>query len=183
MLDSSAISIVALIVSLFSVITSTYFAVTSNRRAKKNLSIDYQFKIQEWVSKVIETKSDAFVLSEYSDDGDFERQRIEVLAKLTSLLDQGRMFFPNIDADWGSEKPVAYQGLRHEILDPIKASFDLVKGMKGLNELQRGATSETFLKFRREFVSIAHDELSPKDRDQFFKRLDGSKRRFEKNKI
>ncbi|HLA94713.1 MAG TPA: hypothetical protein VK612_03255 [Pyrinomonadaceae bacterium] len=166
-----------------------YFAFRSARQAERNLAlqevaasrndkrleIDYQLQIQDWVTQVIRAMSDAYVLGEFQDDNDFERRRIEAMASLTSLLDQGRMFFPNIDADWGKEKPIAFQGLRHEILDPIKKSFDLVKRMKELKTGQRESMAELFFKRRQEFVSIAHKELSPKDRDQFFKTLSGNK--------
>jgi hypothetical protein len=180
------LTIISTIISALGATVSIYFALRSSKQGERNLAIQeetakrndkaleigYRLKVQDWVSQVIDCMADAYILSEYEKvDTDFERQRIGVMADLTSLLDQGRMFFPNIDADWGNDKPVAYQGLRQDILNPIKASFDLVKGMKGLTASEISALGPILVKFRREFVSYSHDKLLLKDREQFFNNL------------
>lgn len=174
-MDSFTISVIAIVISVFSAISSTYFTIEANRRSRKNLEIDYHLKIQSWADRVIVSISEAFILGEFEDDKDFERQRIKVMSDLTALLDQGRMFFPNVDADWGKEKSIAFQGIRHEVLDPIKASFDLVKKMKGLDREKRSNMSELFFRRRQEFVSLVHKELSPTERNLFFKYLSAKK--------
>ncbi len=47
--------------------------------------------------------------------------KMKKLSKLSSLIEQGRFYFPNIDRGdgFGKDKPSAYQGYRNIVLDTL----------------------------------------------------------------
>lgn len=75
-----------------------------------------------------------------------------MLAKLSSLIESGRFYFPNIDRKdgFGKQKPIAYQGYRNVILDFLVYEYqlfekdDYVQYLKHAESLQRLFTSYVF---------------------------------------
>jgi hypothetical protein len=76
----------------------------------------------------------------------------ELLAKLSSKIDMGRFYFPNIDVKdgFGKDKPRAFQGYRNLILDFLVLSYELYENVDVKNYhsqtkfLERHFTSHFF---------------------------------------
>lgn len=125
---------------------------------------DWRRDIREWASCVIDemavledqilTRSDARVRS----------------PRLSALLDRGRLFFPNPDKDQhGLDKPAAYRGWRHAILDPIEATIGVAAGERGLGRYR--TRYEAMLDMRRHFVSRVQGVVDPESQNAEIARL------------
>lgn len=72
------------------------------------------------------------------------------LAKLSSLIEQGRLFFPNKDDGTGRRKPSAYRGTRDVALDMLVYYYDICEmpnaraKVPHLESLERAFTSRIF---------------------------------------
>lgn len=90
---------------------------------------DWRRDIREWAAQVIGEMSalESQVLA--SEDA------IARSPRLSALLDCGRMFFPNRDKDkYGLDKPPAYRGWRHAVLDPIEATIGVAAREHGVGK-------------------------------------------------
>lgn len=171
------ISIIAAIIALSSAFVSWYFAKRSAKRTDKALELQYLSKIYDWSKDVINTLSEACSLGifdpERMPEGYFFMKRCEVYTKLSSLLDQGQLFFPNYDIPFGKEKPTAYQGIRREILDPIKDAVILVEKMNYLKKDNNESLSKELKNKKRDFVSEIQNVIGPREHELFFQELRG----------
>jgi hypothetical protein len=72
------------------------------------------------------------------------------LSKLSSLIEQGRFFFPNELEGTGAGKPSAYRGMRDQALDALVFFFQICENedakarIKYLDNLERKFTSRVF---------------------------------------
>jgi hypothetical protein len=97
--------------------------------AQESLLMQRDGEIRAWADAVIDCMSEASTLTFFDPDlmppGEFFKARASCLWRLSSLLDRGRMFFPNERVgSHGSLKPAAYRGFRPAVLDEVKAAFD-----------------------------------------------------------
>jgi hypothetical protein len=84
-----------------------------------------------------------------------------ILIKLSSLIDQGRWYFPNYyKKDYGVDKPLAYRGFRQDILDHRCEAYRIV-----LAEDINGA-KEKLTDLQRLFVSEIQTRLNPEKREE-----------------
>jgi hypothetical protein len=61
---------------------------------------------------------------------EFTTQRDDQLARLSAMIDKGRLFFPNFSHDVvGTDKPLAFRGHRQAILDRLVEIYDLIKDL------------------------------------------------------
>lgn len=124
--------------------------------------------ILRWTERCIECLSDADVFASglAGSAADFyaDQRLAAIQMRLSALIDQGRMYFPNqAPESKGQEKPPAYQGERQRILsmlvhahfalDGLKATHDPAKCMEVCQEL---------LDLRRHFVSEAQIAIDPR---------------------
>jgi hypothetical protein len=82
------------------------------------------------------------------------------LCALSSLIEQGRFYFPNIHRgdDFGAEKPIAYRGYRNLALDFLVASYNVLKEP---SSARRHENSELL---QRYFTSIVFEVVRPSER-------------------
>lgn len=87
-----------------------------------------------------------------------------LLARLSALIDHGRLFFPNDQPGLkGSEKPAAYQGFRQKILTVLVSAYNVLAREESLaNEAERTTACAELTELRRAFVSEAQLAIDPR---------------------
>lgn len=86
-------------------------------------------------------------------------------ARLSALVDRGRFFLPNYNHDEiGTDRPLAYRGLRHPAIDLLVAAHDVLENGVNLD----GFTSQrhALVTIRREFVSQIQEILDPRSQNR-----------------
>lgn len=115
---------------------------------------EYFRDLERWAIQTCDVISEAI---HRVDQTDFDKTT--TLIKLSSLIDQGRWYFPNYyKADHGTEKPLAYRGFRQDILD------NLVEAYRELSE-QKPTAREKLTMLQRLFVSEVQTRLNPEKRE------------------
>lgn len=151
----------ALIVALVALLISIYSWRTADRAARN----DVIGQVREWAGEVIDALSAAAGLcalrTEKAADDAFFLRRSELMSTFSSLLDRGRLFFPNTYREaYGTHKSTAFQGLRPQILDLVFLSHELTRSIdyvRGtLNDQRRGA----FVQLKKAFVSAIQQATS-----------------------
>lgn len=140
---SSIISIVSLCIAMISVV----YSITSNRE-KFLITSSERTNILNWYEKtnrvVTEVKERA---KQNNNDSMFE-----LLVELSSLIEVGRFYFPNIIKNdlFGDEKPSAYRGYRNIVLEFLVYIYEIGNRndvhlyWEHINALQRHFTSRIF---------------------------------------
>ena len=108
-----------------------------------------------------------------SNDASFFQQRVNMMLAIASLVERGRLFFPNIDpASKGGEKEGAYRGSRPPVLDALMFAYYEVEALTR----QGGPTADNSGDFiedcRRLMVSELQAHLDPRRRDLVVNRYD-----------
>ncbi|HTV68879.1 MAG TPA: hypothetical protein VMF90_10110 [Rhizobiaceae bacterium] len=115
--------------------------------------------VREWAEQVSFALAEAIHLPASGAD---ETKKIEILTKLSALIDTGRWYFPNQWSDeYGLDKEPAYRGTRQPILDCIVAAYDDLKDGGNSPDTRRNLTA-----CQRHFVSQVQAVLDPRLRDQ-----------------
>lgn len=109
-------------------------------------------------------------------DAAFLQQRVNLMMALSSLVERGRLFFPNIEADGkGAEKEGAYRGHRPPILDAVMFAYYEIEALSRTD----GPTAENSGDFiddcRRLLVSELQAHLDPRRRDAVVGRYDAQR--------
>lgn len=108
-----------------------------------------------------------------SNDASFLQQRVNLMLAISSLVERGRLFFPNIDPHTkGGEKEGAYRGSRPPILDALMFAYYEVEALTR----QGGPTADNSADFiddcRRLLVSELQAHFDPRRRDAIVERYD-----------
>lgn len=145
MSNSDLFAMSSIIISIIALI----YAYISNTK-KYELNSQYRKEVLCWFSDtteiLIKLKLEA---EDYFPNLDRKR---DLLASLSTKIEIGRFYFPNVDKgdNFGSEKPYAYRGYRNLILDFLVFSYRLFEKENAINYkdhanlLQRYFTSSLF---------------------------------------
>lgn len=123
-------------------------------------------KVYEWGYECILALAEADHLCLFTsnelDQVDFAKCRIELLGRLSALVDQGRMFFENEKfGEYGLSKLPAYRGLRPKVLDPLVATYLAINALDFPDSLPDESRNRRLIGWRRYFVSVLQKELNP----------------------
>ncbi len=133
-----------------------------------------------WGNACIDTLGRAAIFARtrkhQKDDGAFLQQRVNLMLALSSLVERGRLFFPNIETDGkGAEKDGAYRGTRPPILDTLMFAYYEIEALSRSD----GPTAENSGDFledcRRLLVSELQAHLDPRRRDAIVGRYDNQR--------
>jgi hypothetical protein len=92
--------------------------------------------------------------------GEFFDQRHQLRMRISSLIDRGRWFFPNLRHEvFGAHKEVAFRGFRHKVLDSLVGACRLVEQMDYQVQANNGSVREGLLCDTRSFVSTTQEVL------------------------
>jgi hypothetical protein len=157
MLDimSLVVSIVSLIVSLVALSVSRYSLRTAERGARN----DVLAQVRAWGDQVVDILSDASSLCALDPNelapGEFALRRADLISRASSLLDRGRLFFPNTARKtYGVAKPSAFQGLRPPILDLLFVAYKLTRSIDRTTRVKNDRCRLALIHLRRVFVSV-----------------------------
>lgn len=139
-----------------------YFQVREHRRTKYTLQTHHFTEVLKWHH---ETLSILKKLTHTKFNGVESGQ---ALAELSALIDTGRFYFPNVDKgdDFGAEKPKAFCGYRHVVLEILVAAYRLHSRPKSRGHL---ALADDL---NRHFTSAIFEAINPRARYQALKALD-----------
>lgn len=131
-------------------------AEAERRHATFDTVAEWRRDLREWASEAIDVLSEASYLCA---DSHGKEAIFACRHRLSSLIDRGRFFLPNMLRDQhGTDKPYAYRGLRHSGLDPLVAAERVLStGTTGAFDDQKHA----IIAMKREFVSSIQQILDP----------------------
>jgi len=158
-----------------------YFARVETRKQRKlmleRLRNDIDQASLQWGVNAIDAlgRAAAFARSreQHANDASFNGAKFNMSVALSTLVEQGRMYFPNIDpARKGAEKPGAYRGSRPPILDALMFSYYELQAVTR----QGGPTGDNSANYiddcRRLLVSELQAHLDPRRLDEVVERYD-----------
>lgn len=126
---------------------------------------------REWASEAVDVLSEAAYSGQETGTGTIHApDDAHCSHRLGALIDRGRFFLPNIDnQQYGNEKPVAFRGLRHPVLDPLVAAERVVAHKSGLGGY--ASRSEAVVAMQRLFVSAVQEILGPRQHNREIARI------------
>jgi hypothetical protein len=146
----------------------------SEKRANVSLKMAYDSDIIRWSDEVILTFAQAneilFEKGVSYPDQEFARRRSEARARLSALIDRGRMFFPNTKSvsGHGAEKEMGFQGHRQPVLDELVNAYRLLdQAGSGPGPDREGC--EGLMKHRRAFIAEVFKAVDPERRGSTLK--------------
>lgn len=106
-------------------------------------------------------------------DASFLQQRVNMMLAVSSLVERGRLFFPNVDpSSKGAEKEGAYRGSRPPILDAMMFAYYELEALSRTDGPTAGNSAEFIEDCRRLLVSELQAHLDPRRRDTIVGRYD-----------
>lgn len=175
------IQLVIGIVSAFVALLSAWFARRETRRQREiqveRLRQEIDGASLAWGNRAIDVLSRSAMLARTRDfhknENSFRNGQVNMATALSTMIDQGRMFFPNIAPDAkGAEKEGAFRGFRPPILDALIFAYYEVQALTR----QGGPTGDNSADFiedcRRLLVSELQAHLDPRRRDNILGRYD-----------
>jgi hypothetical protein len=156
------------------VVTVGFFAGRAAERRQYNLSAsafvsDYFRYLRAWASEGIDVLSEAA----YCAPGRADHDEIDPSVclrcrhRLSSLIDRGRFFIPNYNPDdVGTDKPVAFRGLRHPALDILVAAEQLLSAPELAKRRRFPSQRSALVEVKREFVSEIQELLDPRSQNK-----------------
>lgn len=142
--------------SLLLSVSLAIFYFRDRRNARFSIENDYTNELLEWHKDVV----DVLVRIRCLEDSESKKDRNIDLCLLSSLIEQGRFFFPNIDRkdSYGVDKPPAYRGYRNLGLDFLVASYNLARQSSDQEKY-----NQLWL-LQQHFTSIVFDIVRPRER-------------------
>ena len=108
-----------------------------------------------------------------ANDGGFLANKANLLVALSTLVDRGRMFFPNINPDKkGAEKEGAYRGHRPPILDALMWTYQELEALTREGGPSSDDSAAYIDECRRLLVSELQAYLDPRRKDEIVERYD-----------
>lgn len=148
--------ILSIIAILFSIFATVYSYIKSTK--KYELRYEYFKEIHNWHNKVI------FILIEMRESLTRDKNlnvkdKNTLLIELSTLIEVGRFYFPNIDKgdEFGKEKPLIYRGYRNLVLDYLVFSYDIFKRNDSVNYQHH------LLYLQRNFTSLIFEIINPNE--------------------
>lgn len=175
---------IEVIVAITSAIIAFVSAMAARRETKKQREIQVERLRQEidgaslaWGNRAIDVLNRAAMFARTRDlhqnENSFKGAQFNMAVGISTVVDQGRMFFPNISPDSkGAEKEGAFRGSRPPILDALMYAYYEVQALTR----QGGPTGDNSAEYiedcRRLVVSELQAHLDPRRRDEILDRYD-----------
>ena len=169
---SEWIAFLALIASVVGGTAAFWFRHLANQRERELIDAREQIARVDtaavaWGFRCIEAMSEAEALMRNPDEnatGSHDAV-VRVLATLSALVDQGRMFFPNVNRDLvGTDKAAAMRGYRPAILDALLIAYfelEFARRNPNVNDEQQQLRLKNVFNARRAFISELQEALDP----------------------
>lgn len=155
------IALIGIIVTIIISVIGGLYAIVTNTK-KFELKENYCKELLSWYTstnriliKFIHSIKDGEFYTE-----DFKNEKISLISELSLAIEVGRFYFPNIikHDKFGIEKPPAYQGYRHIVLEFLMYFYNTVSNNEANINIDRLITSE------RMFTSFVFEAVNPRKR-------------------
>jgi hypothetical protein len=157
---SAGVSVLALFLNIM--ITSR-----QSRVSVESLKFNNDSQVMSWANRTVAAMAEAqHICASPNVSALFLNERGIILATtLSSLIDEGRWFFPNIGrraAD--GERPGAHRSVRQPVLDHIVAAYEAVNEMLRTEEGARTGLAAKIAEAKRHFVAEVQHAVDPRRR-------------------
>lgn len=172
------------IVALFGAVATVLFAVRNWKRELVNQRLNmvatelkYFEDFRKWADQLGDALTEAIHLCDLDPTKEckgepFFEQRHRLRITVSSMIDRGRWFFPNIEVDdHGAHKELGYRGYRHELLDGVVSAYICLGRVDYRNKQNNGLLRDQLTICKRHFVGQVQKILDPTDRSKFFDRI------------
>lgn len=131
-----------------------------------NWKQQYLNELRSWADLVCDVLSDAIHqhdrYHEAADSCDMIDRRCDIRARLSSLIDRGRWFFPNQEPEQAEQhKPVGFRGARDPILSQLVEAYDLLSLNLDQEQVVGMKIRDQLVTAKREFVAKIHVSYDP----------------------
>ena len=165
---------VAAIIAVIAAFSSSAAARRSLKAERQAIRQQYFSELRCWAGECSESLSSAI---HWLGEGDTERVKshiawTELRAKLSSLIDRGRWFFPNVaHLLVGTNKEEAFRGLRPLVLDQLVYSYQIISRCILEDRSALESEARDLVKYKRSFVSEIQKKLDPRQMEEEFLRM------------
>lgn len=129
MVDALVVSGVALLSAVIGWILSHRWQDRNYRLAVTNNRMQWNESVENWAQRVIEVMVQLHSCFDRLDHEDAVNEASDLAIALSILVDQGRLYFPNVMQDkYGKHKQSSKRGYRSAVLDPLVAAVKLAQG-------------------------------------------------------
>jgi hypothetical protein len=147
------------------------FAASERSHSSFNTVAEWRRDLRDWANQAIDILSEATYVCGNLDEesAEYRSATFSCRHRLSSIIDRGRFFLPNIRTEeHGVDKPTAYRGYRHAVLDPLVAAERVLSlGDQGAFIDRKHA----LIAMKREFVSAIQQILDPEHHNQEVARM------------
>ena len=156
------LAVAGALIALTQIVIAVAVYSFSRRQQTTQIRIQRAVRIQDWANECLCALTEAWHFglleeADFSISGGDRIRKHDLLNRLSTLIDQGRLFFNNVTVgNYGEDKSPAHHGLRPLILDPLVDTYRAVQ-----------ATSVTLdrdhlYKRRGDFISLVQYEVDSK---------------------
>ena len=149
------------------------FAWLNFRRERLNQQLNFKLSRQKyfeemrgWAVQICDLLTEAIHLCDLDpqrvEGESFFARRHRLLNAISSMIDRGRWFFPNIEVDdHGADNQLGYRGYRHEVLDGLVAAYTSVRRMDYRVQAKNHSIQTDLTIAKRHFVGHVQAILDP----------------------
>jgi len=137
-------------------------------RIHERMRLQHYFgELRDWSASCMDCLSEAVHLCDLSPqstiDPSFYNRRHDVLVNLSSLIDQGRWFFPGVTpADPKSWQPDGYTNSKQRPLDDLVYAYGAVKQLSYKDQTENSLLKPPLVEIKKDFTLSIQILLDPK---------------------
>ncbi len=178
---SANVDVMIAVGSAFVAFIAAIFSRAETRRQRgiqlENLRHGVDAQSLAWGNICIDTLNRAAMFARtrqhQQNDAAFLQQRVNLMLATSSLVERGRLFFPNVEnSGKGAEKEGAYRGHRPPILDALMCAYYELEAMSRSDGPTADNSGDYIDDCRRLLVSELQAHLDPRRRDAVVGRYD-----------
>ncbi|MEL8055273.1 MAG: hypothetical protein AAGK66_03905 [Pseudomonadota bacterium] len=175
------IEVMIAVLSAFVALVGALFSRSETRKQQKILQENLRHSIDSqslgWGNQAIALLGQAAMFARtrkhQANDAGFLQQRVNLMLALSTTVERGRLFFPNIDPhSKGAEKEGAYRGSRPPILDALMFAYYEIEALTRTDGPTADNSADYIDDCRRLLVSELQAHLDPRRRDTVIGRYD-----------
>ena len=130
MLEAFIAAVVAIFSAACGWLLSHRWQSKAYRLAVDNERAQWNANVEQWACHVIDVTNQLHYRFEKLEHAKAVEESCELAIRLSMLVDQGRLYFPNVMRDQhGTEKQISRQGYRSAVLDPLVAAVKVAEGV------------------------------------------------------
>lgn len=141
----------------------------------ESLKAQMDADILDWAHEAADAMSEGAMLAKgrglVFDEAEMRRRLFDVSQRLSSLADRGRLFFPNIPGNDGSDREGAFRGARQPILDAMVFAHLQAERIEARNIGPDQAAADYLVKCRRLMISEVQAAIDPRRRQEALKQV------------